>query len=218
MIRKRNISRSELFLKMDLAFTNAQSPKIFPALESIGYTKAQLNGYLSEIETLKALSLKQISQQAKQYGLTIELTKQKKELDAIYKKDLAFARVLFKGDVEATTTLELKGTRKRSYDNWFHQIANFYEQISNNHLFLERITVVGVTPQKINQIRERLKNIASVKEAQKKAMGNARKATEQRDEKINELSKHYDELIQLARIVLDDHSQLLESLGIVVRN
>ncbi len=217
MIQKRNIRKNELLLKMNLAFTNAQVSSIFPALESIGYTKAQLNGYLRQIKEVESLSLKQINQHAKKQELTHQLTEQKKELDAIYKKDLAFARVFFKENVQATTTLELKGTRKRTYDSWYNQIANFYNQIAKNNLFLEKMAVVGVTSQKINQVREHLKNIALIKEEQKKKMGDAQKATEKCDEIINELSKHYDELIQLAKIVLGDRNQLLESLGIVVK-
>ncbi len=211
MIYKRNININDLILKMDIAFTNAQMPSIFPALESLGYTKAQLNGYLSQIETLKTLLLNQVNQQAMKFGLTHELRAKKKEIDAIYKKDLAFARVFFKDDVQATTTLELKGLRKRGYDSWYHQVVNFYEQIFDNPLFLEQMKAVGVTPQKINQMRERFKNITSIKEEQKKKMGEAKKATEQRDEMLNELSRHYDRLIRLAKIELEN-SPLLESL------
>ncbi len=208
-------SIDESLTKMQLTFANAQNPEILPILQSVGYSKARLQGYLKKVEEINKLGQKQKLEYGEQYAKTEEFNQKRAEIDKIYKKDLALARIIFKDEVQAIATLELNGHRKKAYGSWHKQIENFYAQLLANRNFLTKMQKVGVNSTKINQINNELKAVETIKEQQKKEMGEAQKATEERDNAFDELYPQYRELIDFAKVLLADE-QMLESIGVVV--
>ncbi len=62
----------------------------------------------------------------------------------------------------------------------------------------------GVTQDKINGITAELNAVETLKEEQKKEMGEAQKATEARDNSFDGLYPQYAELIAFAKVLLED--------------
>ncbi len=202
--------------QMKVTFSNAKAPEVLNVLASVGYTEERLNGYLNKVTEIETLTQKQKKEYGEQYAKTNDFEQKRAEINKIYKKDLALARIFFKNDVQATATLELSGNRKNAYGSWHKQVSNFYAQLLANNNFLTKMQPVGVTQEKINDITQQLNAVETLKEEQKKEMGEAQKATEVRDNAFDELYPHYSELIEFAKVLLADE-QLLESLGIVVK-
>ncbi len=216
MRKIRIFSIEKELLNMKIAFSNAQKPAILNCLQNVGYSKDRLNGYLGKIAEVEKLMQEQKKKQGEKCAKTHELRQNWNEIDKIYKRDLAFARIFFKDNIQAQTTLELSGKRKATFDGWHEQVRHFYAQIQSNSMFLDKMQPAGVTEQKINCIINRLKTISLLKIEQKKQMGEIRKITEKRNEILNELSPHYSELIKFAKMFVTD-KQLLESIGVVVK-
>ncbi len=212
----RSFSIEEALSQMKVAFSNAKTPEILSVLASVGYTEERLNGYLDKVAEIETLTQKQKKEYGEQYAKTNEFEEKRAAIDKIYKKDLALARIFFKTDIQATTTLEFSGKRKIAYSGWHKQVSNFYAQLLANNAFLTQMQPVGVTEEKINDITQQLKAVETLKEQQKKEMGEAQKATEVRDNAFDELYPHYSKLIEFAKVLLADE-QLLESLGVVVK-
>ncbi|PID37770.1 MAG: hypothetical protein CR966_00520 [Pseudomonadales bacterium] len=208
-------SIDESLSKMQLTFANAQNPEILPILQSVGYTKSRLQDYLKKVEEINKLGQKQKLEYGEQYAKTEEFNQKRAEIDKIYKKDLALARIIFKDDVQAIATLELNGHRKKAYSSWHKQVHNFYAQLLANRNFFNKMQKVGINSTKINRTNNELKAIETLKDEQKKEMGEAQKATEERDNAFDELYPQYRELIEFAKVLLADE-QMLESMGIVV--
>ncbi len=202
--------------QMKVAFSNAQNPEILGVLQSVGYTQERLQGYLAKVSEIETLTQQQQKEYGEQYAKTNAFDQKRAEIDKIYKRDLALARIFFKNNVQATTTLELSGNRKSAYGSWHKQVSNFYAQLLNNNTFLTPMQAAGVTQDKINGITAELNAVETLKEEQKKEMGEAQKATEARDNAFDELYPQYTELIAFAKVLLED-KQTLESLGIVVK-
>lgn len=211
---KNNVAES--IVQMKVAFTNAQLPEILPTLESVGYTQDRLQGYLTAVSELETLAQKQRKEYAEQFAKTDEVGKKRTEIDKVYKKHLALARIVFRTDVEARKSLDLSGRRKEALGAWLLQIRNFYAQILSNTSIAEKLANVGITQEVVGQAQNELAQIEVLKEQQKKEMGEAQKATEVRDTAFDELYPQYSELIEFAKILLEDE-QLLESMGIVVK-
>ncbi len=216
MIKLKKLSIEEKLFQMKLAFSNAQIPEILSVLQTAGYTEERLQGYWEKVAEIEMLTQKQKKEYGEQYAKTSEFEQKRAEIDKVYKKDLALARILLKNDVQAATTLELNGTRKKAYSSWHKQVSNFYGQLLTNAAFGAKMQSVGITQDKINSITAELAAVEQLKKEQKKEMGEAQKATEIRDNAFEKLYPHYSDLIEFAKVLLEDE-QLLESLGIVVK-
>lgn len=212
----KKFSIEEVLSQMKLAFSNAKTPEILAVLEAVGYTEARLQGYWEKVSEIETLTQKQKKEYGEQYAKTSEFDQKREAINKVYKKDLALARILLKNDVKAATTLEFNGKRKKAYGSWYEQVSNFYKQLLENTEFLSKMQPVGLTEDKIKEVDAELVAVEQLKKEQKKEMGEAQKATEIRDKAFDELYPQYSELIEFAKVLLEDE-QLLESMGIVVK-
>ncbi len=215
-MKSNHLSTAEVISKMKQAFSNAKNPRILAVLTPFGYTEEHLNSLLEQIEEILKLHENQISEYAEQHAKTKEFEELREQLDKIYKKDLAFARVFFKDNTQAFASLQLSGTRKRNIADWQLQVHNFYAQLLKQKELLEKMKIVGTNEEKIENFNNELKRLNVIREQQQTEMGEAQEATEKRDKAIDELYPKYSEMMELAKITLKDE-QMLESLGIVVR-
>ncbi len=216
MTKQRKLTTEEKIANMKLAFSNAQTPEILEVLQTVGYTQEKLQEYLEATNEVERLTQNQKKEYGEQYSKTAEFDEKRAEANKVYKRYLALARIAFKKDVEATTTLELTHSRKQAYSSWLKQVNNFYAQLLNNDAFLEKMLTLNVKQEDIVQAQAGVEAVETLKQEQKQEMGEAQKATEIRDNAFDELYPHYSEMIELAKVLLEDE-QLLESIGIVVK-
>lgn len=214
--RKQYVSAEELIAKMKLAFTNAKEPEILSELQTVGITAAMLNDYLTQIANLEQLSQKQKLEYGEQYAETDKYNLKKAEIDAIFTRHRNLAKIAFKGDRQATTTLGIDAGRKQAFAPWFQQISNFYSQILANPAFKTKAEAVNIKEADITALQNSLQEVSDLKNSQKKELGEAQKATDTRDAAVDLLYPKYTQLIAFAKVLFQD-SQTLEKLGVTVR-
>ena len=214
--KSRYISTEQLILQMKLTFANAKLPNILPHLQTLGYTEEKLNEYLEKVTELETLSQVQKKEYGEQYAETEKLNKKRTEIDEIYKRHLAFCKILFKDNTQAISTLGMNTGRKRAYAAWFQQVNNFYGQILANAEFLNKVSSINIKENDLKTQLMALSELTQLKENQLKEAGQAQKATEMRDEAFDKLYPLYTELVAYAK-VLFQNDQTLEALGIVTK-
>lgn len=215
--KSRYVSTNELISKMRIAFSNAKLPNILPKLQNIGYTEEKLNEYLEKLTELEQLSQIQKKEYGEQYAETEKMNKKRTEIDEIYKKHLAFCKILFKENIQAISTLGLNSGRKGAYSAWFQQVNNFYGQLLNNSEFLAKVNTINIQENDLKAQQNALVELSQLKENQLKEAGEAQKATELRDEAFDKIYPLYMEFVSYAKILFQN-DQTLEALGIVVKN
>ncbi len=216
MKKARKFSIEETLGQMKLAFSNAQTPEILEVFQTVGYPKERLQGLLEKVNEIEQLTQNQKKEYGEQYAKTQEFDQKRAEADKVYKRYLALARIVFKGNVEANATLELSNSRKQAYSSWFKQVSNFYAQLLQNDAFMEKMQTVNVKEADIVKAQEEVNNVETLKQEQRQEMGEAQKATEIRDNAFDTLYPQYSDFIELAKILLEDN-QLLESMGVIVK-
>lgn len=214
--RNRYISAAELVAQMKLAFGNAKEPEILSELQSVGITETHLNDYLQKIEHLESLNAAQRKEYGEQYDSTEKFDKKFEEIDALFMRHRNLAKIAFKNDRLAYTTLGINEPKKRAYAAWYLQVKNFYVQLIANADFKTKAAGINITDEVVAGQQEALQQIAVLKETQKKETGEAQKATETRDEALDELYPKYRDLVDYAKVLFKDN-QTLEKLGIVVK-
>ena len=210
------ISTDEMISKMRIAFSNAKLPEILPQLQTLGYTEEKLNTYLQKVAELEQLMQNQKKEYAEQYAETEKFNQKRQEIDELYRRHIAFCKILFKGNVKAISVLELNAGRKNAYASWHQQVSNFYGQLLGNSDFLAKVGTINITQTDLEAQKTALQELSTLKENQKKEAGEAQKATEIRDEALDKLYPIYTELVAYAKVLFQD-DQTLEALGIVVK-
>ena len=214
--RNQYISAEQLITKMKIAFTNAKEPEILPELETVGLSKGSLDDYLADITNLEQLSQQQIKEYGEQYAETDKFNAKRAEIDNLYARHRNLAKIIFKNDRQANTTLGIDAGRKQAFAAWYQQVSNFYAQLLANADFKTKAEAVNIKDADITAMQTALQEVSALKESQKKELGEAQKATETRDAAIDILYPKYTELIAFAKVLFPDN-QTLEKLGIVVK-
>lgn len=215
-VRSQYVSAEELIAKMKIAFTNAKEPEILSELETVGITAATLDAYLAEITNLEQLSQQQKQEYGEQYAETDKFDLKKAEVDALYTRHRNLAKIAFKGDRQANTTLGIDSGRKAAFAAWYQQVSNFYAQLRANPNFKTTAESVNIKEADITAMQTALQEISATKESQKKEVGEAQKATDTRDAALDVLYPKYAELLAFSKVLFPD-DQTLEKLGIIVK-
>ena len=214
--RNQYISAEQLITKMKIAFTNAKEPEILSELETVGLSTGSLDDYLADITNLEQLSQQQIKEYGEQYAETDKFNAKRAEIDSLYARHRNLAKIIFKNDRQANTTLGIDAGRKQAFAAWYQQVSNFYAQLLANADFKTKAEAVNIKDADITAMQTALQEVSALKESQKKELGEAQKATETRDAAIDMLYPKYTELIAFAKVLFPDN-QTLEKLGIVVK-
>ncbi len=214
--RNKYVSAEELIAKMKIAFTNAKDPDLLPELETVGITEAMLDNYLTEITTLEQLSQDQKREYGEQYAETDRYNLKKAEIDALFTRHRNLAKIAFKGDRQANTTLGMDNPKKVAFAPWFQQVSNFYAQILANPDFKTKADAVNIKEADITAMQNALQEVSEIKNSQKKELGEAQRATDIRDAAIDDLYPKYTQLIAFVKVLFPD-DQTLEKLGVIVK-
>lgn len=213
------LSIEEILFQSGIRINNSLGdPIILNAVTPLGYPEAKLNegkALLTEASTL-------VETQKREYGEldaaqeTFKVEKQ--NADETYKNILAIGRIAFKTDVQAQTTLELNGRRASTHSGWLKQTLGFYRALLANDGWKAALANYGQTEEKLTAEVAAIENVAAASENVRKEMGDAQNATQERDQKVEELVDWVNDYEVIARIALADNPQLLEKLGIVVKS
>ncbi|MDQ0477430.1 hypothetical protein [Chryseobacterium sp. MDT2-18] len=214
--RSKYVSAEQMIAKMKVAFTNAKEPEILSELATVGITETQLDDYLTNIANLEQLSQQQKMEYGEQYAETDKFNLKREEIDAAFTRHRNLAKIIFKGDRQANTTLGIDAGRKQAYAAWFQQVSNFYAQLLANPTFKAKAASVNIDDVTITAQQTALVEISALKESQKKELGEAQRATDIRDTALDLLYPKYTQLVAFAKVLFRD-DQTLEKLGIIIK-
>lgn len=212
------MTNEQILYEAELRINNSLGDsKVLKAVSAMGYTEVELNkgaGLLFDATTLFETQKKEYGEMdAAQATFETERTVANKT----YMNMVRIARVAFKNNVQAVSTLELNGRRARTISGWLKQTLGFYRAILANEEWKAAMAFYGQTEELLSSRLAAIENVAKASEVVKKEKGDAQNATQQRDQKLEELVEWVSDYEVIARIALADKPQLLEKLGIVVK-
>lgn len=212
------LNKKEVLLQAGIRINNSLSDDVIKnAVAILGYTEEKLQAGLALLNEADTL----YDTQLKEYGDVDEaqnvFATSKEKADVTYKMLLSIARIAFKKDVKAITTLELNGERASTISGWLKQTRNFYRAILTNEFWKSVMNEYGQTEEKLNAALQAVDAVNTANEQVKKEQGDAQNATQVRDIKFEELIIWLNDYTEIAKIALSESPQLLEKLGIVVK-
>ncbi|MGE5582545.1 MAG: hypothetical protein ACM3X9_08385 [Bacillota bacterium] len=208
----------EFLLSAQVMIENALSDSgVKTALAGYGFTENKIMDIKKLYEEVAALHNAQKKEYGEQVAATSELNEIWEQADRRYMKTLKIARVSFKDNVKAYKAMILYGDRKQSLSGWLEQAKALYSNILNDPGMLAVIGEYGYTPEKLKEEEALIDQVTAKHLEQKKEIGEAQEATQNRDKKLDELAMRISGLRAVAKVALDENPQMLEKLGILAR-
>lgn len=205
----------ERLLAAQLAVENALNDvEILAELSLFGYDEAKLTVGRTLCQEAQTLVNQQKVEYGEQYEATEELKAAREEANKAYMRTLKVARIALRGNTKARTALLLGGARKKSLSGWLKQAQTFYANLLADANLVTQMGNFGYDQAKLAAEQALVQAVVSLDQVQQKEIGEAREATKLRDAKLDEMDSWMVDLIDIARIALEDNPEKLAKLGI----
>ena len=207
---------ADFLLAAQVTIDNARTDEeIKTRVAEFGYDDTKLEEGKALLDTANDLQQTQQNEYGDQFAATETLNAKKEEAENTYMRLVKVARVALASECALSQKLDLGGKRKRTLSGWLAQAKQFYLNALADPAVIEKMSAFGMTREKIEAGKTLVDQVEEANAAQKKEMGEAQQATQERDAAVDALHSWRSDFIAIARIALEDKPQLMEKLGIV---
>jgi hypothetical protein len=213
------MARKTLTQKLEAArllIFNSRDTTIAPLLDAIGIDSA----YLDQGEALYNETMQLIDDQKTEYqeqNLAYDkFYLEKDEVEASYSRTLKMVKVLARNDKDIQNRLKLQTEKAFAIEEWIQQATDFYKSLLHEKKFLTTLERFKITTEQLNAEKAAVENLKQLRNEAIAEKGEAQEATRLKNEKLDQLDNYCIELKAISKIALEEQSQLMEKLGIVV--
>ncbi|MCP5106509.1 MAG: hypothetical protein GY950_24200 [bacterium] len=200
-----------------IKITNAwEDRKINPLMQLYGYGDERFGEGQALYEAVVNLHKIKKNEFAEQLSATETFQKEMDEMDRIYGKDVAVARVALKNHNPLLKRAALLGLRKTTFHGWAGQVTDFYTTALEDGVMITLLADFGLHSEKLEENKLKFEGVMNLKKIQVLEAGDAQEATKLRDDALDALDAWVADMVAIARVALADSPQLLEKLNIVV--
>lgn len=134
-----------------------------------------------------------------------------------YKQHLVITRVALREDRGAAQKLGLNTPRQTTQAGWLLQAQQFYANALADAAILRALTTYNLTQAELASGQAQVAAVASITVMRQTTQSNAQAATRARDAALQDLNRWMLDFMAVARVVLADHPQWLEQIGLAGR-
>ena len=191
---------------------------IQPRLENYGYTIDALQAGKDLWTRTDGFDKKQDQEMSEQKSATNSFNEAwQKEVSEI-KRLKKLARLVFETNSTAWDMLKLKVLNISRFENWQANAELVCTNLLANSAWITSMQSFGYTAESITAIKDRIEALKGLQQGQKREMGDAQQATDNKWKSYDELRNWCYKLLEVAKIEFEDDPQLLEKLGILARS
>ncbi|MEO1255190.1 MAG: hypothetical protein AAFY41_09945, partial [Bacteroidota bacterium] len=203
-------------INSSVAITNGKSnAQINSEMALYSYSDAKMAEGEALLKDAQDKHEKQKQEYGEQYAATDALETAMFETNKQYMRHVKLARIAFEGDKEAINALQLQGRRKQTYTGWINQSSIFYKNALKNDAIKAELVSMNIPEATLMAMEEKIKDVHDKLTEQLKEKGEAQKATEVRDNALEDLLDWMAKYKAVAKVAFEDDPQLIEILGIV---
>lgn len=215
----RNISEAQTLEQYRVTFENtASQPQVSTTMAEYGYDSATMAlGKALYDQTRQAFdsNKKETDESTAAYNV---FDNKRKELADVYSSHRKKAKVVFRNDSVTADKLEITGTLPQAYIKWLETVKKFYSLSLADRDIQNKLSRLKVTLDDLNSASALIPEVEATRAAYLKEKGESQDATTKKDAAFVKIDDWMSEFYAVARIALEDNPQLLETLGLVVKN
>jgi len=210
-------SVSETMTNCGIVVNSLNNAEIKSALAPFGYTEERITAILGKFETTEQLVLKQSKENKDMFLANENFFADREVVDQNFKNDLKISELSFSDNPDLSKIVP-SYTNVYPYPQWYKTVSAFYNNLQTVEGALAKVARFNLTTEIIDGRIAALKNVDSLHRIRTNESGEAQIATAQRNDAIDELIDICREIKEIAKIAFGKKSQILEKMGILVRN
>lgn len=216
--KRKHIPFSHFISNAHLLLTNSLSPAILPHMEAHGYTQAEIEERLAELDNLQALHFSKDARLGNRMGAKDAFKAAKAAVNEAYTVQVQIARIAFRQDVSAQVALELAGKRAQGRAAYMLQGITFCNNLLANDGWKAAMAARGVSEADVQELLQGFENLQSLANQLAGKTGDALQSTQDRNAAYRQLKPWVSDYRKVARIALRKDPQMCEQLGIKVKS
>lgn len=219
MTVKRTQSEAATLERYRVALENAETQsEIATIMAEFGYDTAMIEegkNLFTQTRQVYDLNVKEDDETSQAYS---NFTEKRNSLADTYSLHRKKAKVIFRKDLEIMKRLSLDGTIPAAYVSWLETVKKFYTEVLADTALQTKLSRLKITVEDLNVANTLIGELETARAVYMKEKGESQDATKQKDAVFVQLDDWMSEFYAVARIALQDNIQLLEALGVIVRN
>lgn len=213
-----NRSIDTILAEAQVAIDNSlNNPQVLKYVGDFGYSATRLKQGKALYNAAAAAQLAKSAELGEQISASEAVNAAWSKAKKTYMRLVKVARVALKQDGGAIAQLGLAGKRKESLSGWLAQANQFYQNSLSNQSVLKALGEFGITDKKLKAGLNEIKAVEAANLVQEKEKGEAQAATQKRDQALDALMDWLSDYLAIAKVALEEDSQLLEGLGVLQR-
>lgn len=197
---------------------NSSKPEVASLLEVFGIdSKYRKKGELLYNEVIQLAETQKKEQQEESLSFD-NFYESKTECGVNHKRNRKIIKMVSRSDRNLQNRIKLYVPKEYAIEEWFKQVIEFYNLVLNESGLMNLLSKFGVTKEKLTADKVAVESLKPLRNEAMSEKGQAQEATRLRNAKMEELEDYCYELRTIATIALENNIQLLEALGIIVRN
>lgn len=218
-MNKSKLTISELLYLCSIRINNSINDQdILSVVSAYGYTKEKLSEGQKLVGEAEKLTLAFDKEYGEVNAAFDSRDAQREKANINYMRYLNISKVAFKNDAAAQVALQITGRRAPSISKWLTQTKSFYNNLLANTEWMQSMSTFGISSDMLNTGLNEILEVEKMTEQTMREKGDAQSITIKRDQKLDELYEWVSDYEDIAKVALDGNEQLLEKLGIIVKN
>ncbi|GAB7086524.1 hypothetical protein [Marinifilum fragile] len=219
MNKRKTRSEVQVLESYRIALTNVElQPEIAATMAEFGYTTeviAEGKTLLSETQNAWNFNKQEDNETLEAYAIFSE---KDSALDGSYNLHRKKAKVVFRNDNVMLQKLALSGRTPKAYASKVATMKTFYSEIIADTEIQTKLARLKFPKEEADAGMTAILELEASRTAYLRETGESQEATQAKDAAFDKLDKWMQEFYAVAKIAMDDKPQLLEALGILVRN
>lgn len=219
MPTKKKTSELETLEQYRVALDNAENqPEIAGTLADLGYDTTIIGEgktILSQTENAYYFNQTEDDETNEAYANFMGL---KEKVEKKYLMHRKKARVIFRNDELTLEKMGIKGSIPKAYVKWLDVTKRFYALAATDTTVQAKLARLKITPEELTTTNTWVDQLKAARSAYLREKGESQEATKAKDAAFVKLDDWMSEFYAVAKIGLEDHPQLLEALGKIVKS
>lgn len=216
---KKYFSNQQILQDYGILFENLNTQtELKTQLTDYGYDNAEVQKGKALYDKAKEVYHKNIKEGQEETAAYAQFSTEFENLLSTYKTDRKKAKIIYKDQPETLKNLRIKGQSSRQMAKLLDEVSIFYRSLKEDSTLLTPLNRLKITESTVEAQITQLEKTQKAYATYTQEKGENQDATKQKDAAFSDLEKWVKEFYSIAKIALEDHPQLLESVAKFVRS